>query len=142
MRDSRKPVVGGSPRVSGEDVEAVRAILAKTVAFASSADGAVSVSVDADGKVHKWAVTDRARGTDPERVVATMIELIGQARSAAYDAVRSDLGHGGANQSHSGPVGVASADPSGRYTFVDAVEYDDWQREQQLNSPIRNSTNW
>ncbi|MTE12615.1 hypothetical protein [Nocardia aurantiaca] len=117
-------------------------MLAKEVAVAASPDGSLSVAVGADGKVHRWVVTDRARSSDPERVVATVIELIGQARAAAYDAVRAGLGRIGADEPHSGPSGFASPNASGTSVYVDAVQYEDWQREQSLNSPIRNSTNW
>ncbi|AYF77409.1 hypothetical protein D7D52_30370 [Nocardia yunnanensis] len=142
MRSSKNTAAGGSPRVSGEAVEAVQAMLAQKVAVAASPDGSVSVRVGADGKVHRWAVTDRARTAPPQQVVATVLELIEEARRAAYDAVRADLGHKAASEPSSSPGGLASAGSSGGSAFTDAVDYDDWQREQKLNSPLRNSTNW
>ncbi|QOW30542.1 YbaB/EbfC family nucleoid-associated protein [Nocardia seriolae] len=126
--------------MSGEAVDAVQAMLAQKVAVAASPDGSVTVRVGADGKVHRWAVTDRARSADPQQVVATLIALIEQARSAAYEAVRAELGHRGANEHHSGSRGLTTADPRSGPAFTDAVEYDDWQREQSLNVLRRRQT--
>ncbi|MFC3434544.1 YbaB/EbfC family nucleoid-associated protein [Nocardia seriolae] len=142
MRGNRKTAAVGSPRASGKELDVVQAMLVQKVAVAASPDGSVSVRVGADGTVHRWSVSDRARRADPQQVVATVIELIGEARSAAYEAVRADLGLGVVNEPRSGPSGLASATPRDGAAFADAVDYDDWQREQSLNSPFRNSTNW
>lgn len=83
-----------------EELELFRIALRTRVATATSPGGAVSVGVTADGEIHRWQLSDAARRADPDRLVATVIELIGQARAEANGAVYADFGLGFPAETH------------------------------------------
>ncbi|MFI1917828.1 YbaB/EbfC family nucleoid-associated protein [Nocardia sp. NPDC020380] len=72
-----------------DDTERLQAAIATRTVAASSADGRVTVEVSADGKVHNWRITDADEHTN--RIVANVLQLIGQAHTAAKQAIRTEL---------------------------------------------------
>ncbi|MFJ4650446.1 hypothetical protein ACIP5Y_04125 [Nocardia sp. NPDC088792] len=72
-----------------DDTERLQAAIATRIAAATSADGRVAVEVSADGTVHNWRIAGADEQTN--RIVAEVLELIGEAHTAAKNAIRAEL---------------------------------------------------
>lgn len=72
-----------------DDTERLQAAIATRTVAASSADGSVTVEVSADGTVHNWRIVGADEHTN--RIVANVLDLIGQAHTAAKHAIRAEL---------------------------------------------------
>ncbi|MFJ4657616.1 hypothetical protein ACIP5Y_40675 [Nocardia sp. NPDC088792] len=92
MGDTVNPPIGAVPGLSDDDAELFQIALGTYIATATAPDGSISVDVSSDGTIHRWQITDRARGTDPAQLVATVIDLIGQAGTCARAEVRAGFG--------------------------------------------------
>ncbi|MEV6100795.1 YbaB/EbfC family nucleoid-associated protein [Nocardia sp. NPDC051981] len=72
-----------------DDTERLQAAIQTRTTTATSADGRITVAVSADGTVHDWHITDADAHTN--RLVASLLALIGQAHTTARQAIRTEL---------------------------------------------------
>ncbi|MVU81599.1 hypothetical protein GPX89_30710 [Nocardia sp. ET3-3] len=72
-----------------DETERVHAAIGTRTVTATSADGGISVAVSADGTVHDWRIAGADAHTN--RLVASLVGLIGQAHTAAQQAIRTEL---------------------------------------------------
>lgn len=72
-----------------DDAERLQAAIRTRTATATSVDDRIIVAVSADGTVHDWRIADADDRTN--RLVANLLELIGQAQATAQQAIRVEL---------------------------------------------------
>ncbi|AYF78214.1 YbaB/EbfC family DNA-binding protein [Nocardia yunnanensis] len=72
-----------------EDTERLQEAIRTRTVTATSADGRITVAVSADGTVHDWRITGADDHTT--RLVASLLELIGQAQGTAQKSIRIEL---------------------------------------------------
>ncbi|AYF77854.1 hypothetical protein D7D52_33090 [Nocardia yunnanensis] len=72
-----------------DNAEGLQAEFKARAVTAYSTDGSIMVEVSADGAVRNWQLTGADQHT--RQLVANLIELIGQARIGAQQAIRAEL---------------------------------------------------
>ncbi|MBL1079288.1 hypothetical protein JK358_33270 [Nocardia sp. 2] len=117
--------------LSAEDISAVQAVLRKQVAVATSRDGSVSVAASADGTIHRWERTDPAHPTDPNELVATVLDLVEQARRTAYEAAGHNLRDEPMQETPTHATDPATVALNQEDAFKGTLSYEDWHQDER-----------
>ncbi|MCX4092090.1 hypothetical protein [Nocardia sp. alder85J] len=134
MPDTDPPLLSGVQTLSPEDADLFEIAWQTHISTATSADGAITVQVSADGTIHRWELNESFRSAVPEQLIATVIELIGQARVAAGNAVHSEFGLRPPVEISTSRGTVASA-PSSTPGPTPTIDSDHWDENEDYHHP-------